>query len=86
MTLVTFLRDFQGRATAERFYPAGTVVDLPEGQAAMCLAEGAVAVVAPEVPVAPLDETGAAAPSPAAPAVKPGKAPARKRASKKAAA
>lgn len=78
---VTFLRDFRGRATAEAFYERGQVVDLPDGQAEMCLAEGVVVVeAAPEVPAASTVEATAAAPSPAAVAV--GK-PKRKRAAKK---
>ena len=98
---VTFLRDFRGRATGESYYTAGTVADLPDWQAAMCLAEGAVCVVpvadVPDVPVtSPLVETGVAvSSSTAAPAVtlpggsddyaEPVKKPARKRAAKKAA-
>jgi hypothetical protein len=97
---VEFLRDFRGRATAEHYYTAGTVADLPDWQAAACLAEGAVCVVpvadVPEVPVtSPLVETGVAvSSSTATPAVSlPGGSddyaapakPVRKRAAKKAA-
>ena len=51
---VTFLRDFRGRATAENYYTAGTVVDLPAWQAQACLAEGVVSVV-PVVEVPPVE-------------------------------
>lgn len=66
MAKVKFLRDFRGIASAEQFYEAGTVVDLPEWQVAMLLAEGAVALTAPTL------ETGVVADTlPAAtPAVK----------------
>jgi hypothetical protein len=90
---VEFLRDFRGRATGENYYTAGTVADLPDWQAAACLAEGAVSVV-PVAEVLPLVETGAGVPPPPpAPAVTlPGGSddyaapakPARKRAAKKA--
>ena len=45
--IIRFLRDYQGRFTAERFYPAGTVVDIPEG--ALIVAEGAAEPVRLEV-------------------------------------
>jgi hypothetical protein len=61
---VTFLRDFRGRSTGEAYYTAGTVVDLPDWQAAACLAEGVILVVS-VAEVLPL-ELPAAAPSPAA--------------------
>ena len=81
---VTFLRDFRGRATAEQFYTAGTVVDLPSWQAQACLAEGAVSVVVVgEVP--PLETGVAVSSSTAAPAVTPARKTASKRAAKKAA-
>ena len=55
--LVTFTRDFRGRATNEQYYQAGEVVDLPAEAVRALLAEGAVRVElviesAPE-PVAP---------------------------------
>jgi hypothetical protein len=62
---VQFLRDFQGRATKENYYTAGTVVDLPDWQASACLAEKVVSVVSvAEVP--PLAEPVAVPPPPAA--------------------
>jgi hypothetical protein len=81
---VTFLRDFRGRATGENYYTAGTVVDLPDWQAAACLSEGAVEYVVsvPEVPA--VTDAGAGAPPPPAPVVGARK-PATKRAAKKAA-
>ncbi len=38
---VQFLRDFQGIATRERFFLAGTVVDLDDGTAQAIIEEGA---------------------------------------------
>jgi hypothetical protein len=94
---VTFLRDFRGRSTGEAYYTAGTVVDLPDWQAAACLAEGVIQVVS-VAEVLPL-ELPAAAPSPAAAgsvvnpgappeaeSALPGGAPATKSARKRAAA
>ena len=80
---VKFLRDFRGRATGENYYTAGTVADLPDWQAAMCLAEGAVSgVVVEQVP--PLETGVAVSSSTAAPAVTPAPAKtATKRAAKK---
>ena len=79
---VTFLRDFRGRATAENYYTAGTTVDLPDWQARMCLAEGAVSVV-PVVEVPPV-ETPVEVPPPTSTGATARK-PATKRAAKKAA-
>ena len=80
---VTFLRDFRGRATAEVFYTAGTTVDLPDWQARMCLAEGAVEFVV-SVPEVPAVETPVAVPSSTATGATARKT-ATKRAAKKAA-
>jgi hypothetical protein len=65
--VVKFRVDFRGVATAERYYVAGSVVDLPDWQVEMVLAEG----VAERVVAAPAVETGAVVdPNPAtAPAV-----------------
>lgn len=60
---VMFLRDFRGTATAQEYYTAGTEVDLPEWQAAACLAENVVVLVA-EAP--PPTDTGAGAGAPPA--------------------
>jgi hypothetical protein len=57
--LVKFVRDFRGRATAEQYYTAGTVVDLPEGQAVMVLAEGAAVPVVEPASVVPPPTTEA---------------------------
>lgn len=56
MSLVRFLRDFQGTATAGAYYLSGTVADLPSEQVSACLAENVVVLVG-EVP--PPTDTGA---------------------------
>jgi hypothetical protein len=83
MPAVKFLKDFRGVASAEQYYTAGTVVDLPEWQAKMLQAEGAATLVS-----APALETGAggAESSTPAPAVKSTAKMGRKPRAKKAAA
>jgi hypothetical protein len=68
---VKFVRDFRGRATAERFYTCGEVVDLLEWQAETVVAEAAA------VPVVEVAETV----TPPAVSATP-RPPARKRATK----
>src|SRR5690242_8437899 len=63
MPRVRFLRDFRGVATAEQFFEAGAVVELPEHLAALCLAESAAVYVEPPAVSAPVTTptvTGAA--------------------------
>jgi len=43
--LIRFLRDFQGRATNERYYEADTKADLATDLAEQCIAEGAAVAV-----------------------------------------
>ena len=79
MTVVKFLRDFQGLSSNWRYYLAGETVDLPDEVATACLVEGVV--VTGEVP--PLETGVAVSSSTATPAVTP--TPARKTATKRAA-
>ena len=82
MTVVTFLRDFQGLSSNWQYYLAGTTVDLPDHVAAACLAEGVVSVV-PVAEVPPV-ETPVEVPPPTSTGATARK-PATKRAAKKAA-
>ena len=43
---IMFLRDYRGRLTAEQFYAAGEVADIPDGEA--IVAEGAAQPTEPE--------------------------------------
>lgn len=94
MPQVKFLRDFRGVNTGEQFYLAGEVGTFSEAQTAGLLAEGAAVVVAVALPTppasAPVATPTAAGDAPVSiiygPEDDEAPKPAKKRASKKAAA